>query len=393
MRQMTFRALRGVSAVTLVMALGACTGLNMRLGESGSPSGVDVTIIPLDRNAVSQDLSVTGNLAVGRPLSELRASLSEYEIGPGDVLDIRIPNLVLSSTGGQTSQALGIGVNDQGYTVASDGTVFVPFAGVLKAGGKTLREFQAEVSAGLRKFLRTPQVIVSIRAFRSQRVLIAGHVPRPGYQFLTDVPVTVVGGLSAAGAAITAEQGSGVRLAATRNTSQRQTLDGDYTRVTLSRQGRQYQLDLANMLQKGDLSRDVPLRNGDVVYVPPIQRDYAFVLGQVRQQALMQITIDRTSLAEVLTAAGGLDQSSANGERVYVIRGGLERPVVYQLNADRADAFLLADAFTVQPRDVIYVAEAGISRWNRFLRQLLPTVQTLLTGAIVADRVDSIQED
>ena len=38
---------------------------------------------------------------------------------------------------------------------------------------------------------------------------------------------------------------------------------------------------------------------------------------------------------------------------------------------------LLATDFELEPQDVVYVATAGISSWNRIVSQILPTVQTL----------------
>ncbi|QNK00023.1 hypothetical protein [Dyella telluris] len=53
------------------------------------------------------------------------------------------------------------------------------------------------------------------------------------------------------------------------------------------------------------------------------------------------------------------------------------KATVYQLDARSPDAFILANQFKVKPGDVVFVGPAGITRWNRFLTQLLP-----LTGII-----------
>ena len=45
---------------------------------------------------------------------------------------------------------------------------------------------------------------------------------------------------------------------------------------------------------------------------------------------------------------------------------------VYHLNAKSPVAFALADQFRLQPGDVVFVGAAGITRWNRFVSQLLP---------------------
>jgi polysaccharide export outer membrane protein len=166
-----------------------------------------------------------------------------------------------------------------------------------------------------------------------------------------------------------------------------QAESGDYRRVQVTRGGKLENYDVLALLKAGDLRQDPLLQDNDVVYVSPVERNYVYVMGEVRAPALLEIVDKRTSLAEVLMASGGINQT-AKAERVYVIRGQLQKPDVFQLNANEADALLLADAFVVQPRDVVYVAEANISRWNRFLTQLTPTLQTLLTGGIFANSVN-----
>jgi polysaccharide export outer membrane protein len=47
----------------------------------------------------------------------------------------------------------------------------------------------------------------------------------------------------------------------------------------------------------------------------------------------------------------------------------------------------LASHFEVQPQDVVFVGPAGIVLWNRFLSQLLPTVQTFYYGTISAREI------
>jgi len=46
--------------------------------------------------------------------------------------------------------------------------------------------------------------------------------------------------------------------------------------------------------------------------------------------------------------------------------------VVYQLQAQSPAAFAVASQFELLPGDVVFVGAAGITRWSRFVSQLLP---------------------
>jgi polysaccharide biosynthesis/export protein len=45
---------------------------------------------------------------------------------------------------------------------------------------------------------------------------------------------------------------------------------------------------------------------------------------------------------------------------------------VYHLDAKSPAAFAVADRFRLRAGDVVWVGPAGVTRWNRFLSQLLP---------------------
>lgn len=363
--------------VIAAASLQACAGLYLDVPDERGDRDVDITVRPITPELVTQ------RAAVKIPTSsETLPGLSGayvYRLGIGDILDISIPSI--ASAPYASTAFPGTREPDRGYTVAPDGTIWLPYVGPMKVQGATIREVQDQVVKGLSRFIKTPQVSVSVTQFRSQKVLVAGQVPKPGYLPVTDVPLTLVGALTAVGS--TPQMRSD--LVARPLTGQQQSPQpesGDYHRVQVTRGGKAETVDVLALLKSGDLRADPLLQDSDVVYVSPVERNYVYVMGEVRAPTLLEIVERRTSLAEVLMASGGVNQQTAKAGRIYVIRGQLGKPDVFQLNADEADALLLADAFVVQPRDVVYVAEANISRWNRFLGQLAPTLQQLITGGI-----------
>jgi polysaccharide export outer membrane protein len=87
-------------------------------------------------------------------------------------------------------------------------------------------------------------------------------------------------------------------------------------------------------------------------------------------------------LSEALSDAGGLNPLSANASQVYVFRQGPERSVdVFQLDASSPGMLVLADQFQLQPRDLIFVDAAHVTRFYRVVAQIVPFASSIFLGA------------
>jgi polysaccharide biosynthesis/export protein len=97
--------------------------------------------------------------------------VSEYRIGPQDLLEISVFQVAeLNRT----------------VRVNTTGDISLPLVGVMKAGGRTVQELEADIAKSLdAKFLQNPQVTVFVKEFTSQRVTLEGAVKKPGIYPLT----------------------------------------------------------------------------------------------------------------------------------------------------------------------------------------------------------------
>lgn len=276
---------------------------------------------------------------------------AEYRVGPGDVLTITVwdhPELTIPAGEYRSPDAAG-------HLVNVDGSIFYPYIGTVSVAGKTTAEIREQLTGRLRSYVRNPQLDVRIAAYRSKKVFITGQVAKPNVVPLNDRPLTVVEAINVSG-------GAGP--------------EADLTDVRVTRGNQVHVLDLLSVYRSGSAG-NFTLKDGDHIHVPDLSDAVVFVMGEVHKPVAAPMKSGHINLAQALLAAGGINDNLANPGRIYVIRGGLEKPAVFQLDADSADAMLLATAFELEKQDVVYISPAAISRWNRLMSQILPTVQVL----------------
>lgn len=101
-----------------------------------------------------------------------------------------------------------------------------------------------------------------------------------------------------------------------------------------------------------------------------------YVMGEVLKPGFLPLNDQPLSITAAINLAGSLDPNASDPRHIYVIRGPFTRPEIYWLNVSSPTALLLGEQFKLQPDDVLIVSTAAVTRWNRFLNQLLPTLQT-----------------
>jgi polysaccharide export outer membrane protein len=334
-------------------------GQHLTLGEveDNAPDAPQVKLVSITPQSVQQQHAA--NKAIVLPPELLNYRTPEYVVGAGDTLLVTVFEHPELTAPGSMAQ-----LDANSREVLSDGTVFFPYIGKIQAAGKTVAQIREQLRMGLLPQYTEVKVDVKVYRYNSQSILLAGAFKTPGTQPITNIPLSLVQAISTAGLDLN---------------------DANLAGLTLTRDGREYVLDIDALNRKGSQLSKIFLKNGDYLHLNSNSQNKIYVLGEVVHPQVISFSTSSLTLMEALGNSGGLAVDSADGNAVYVIRSvtknGLTGATVYHLNADKPTAFVLAREFELEAQDVVFVGPANITRWNRYISNLLPSASVVATGA------------
>jgi polysaccharide export outer membrane protein len=136
--------------------------------------------------------------------------------------------------------------------ILQDGKIHYLLVGEIRTQGLSINQLRDKLREGLTKYFIDPQVSVIVTSTGSQKILVLGEVNRPGVYQL-EGPKSVVEAVSEAGGF---------------------TLDGKPSHLLLIRGGLSnpnpsYKvLDIEKALNQVDMTQNIALQKGDIIYVP-----------------------------------------------------------------------------------------------------------------------------
>ena len=337
--------------------------------DSTTYNGITFKLHSIDNGEMGEPVPVAQNPLEGK-LEDLMVDTLpslEYRIGPLDQVQVVVwEHPELTSPMGQYQPA--------GQKVTTEGTLFYPYAGELKVEGLTAQELRKEITKRLSdKILNDPQVDVRVTGYHSRKAFVTGAVNRPGYVHFDENPMTIPD--------VIAEVGGFNEKA-------------DPSFVQLRRGDKVYNIDYVRAFKENIPIERILVKPDDQLFVPlksEMERDRkVYVMGEVNRTSIVRMD-NYLSLAEALTAAGGVNVLYAAPSDIYVIRNTTPNKIdVYQLNAKNAMALAMADRFELNPRDIVYVDASGLGTWNRLLSLIMPTMQAIYTSTNVVQNIQEI---
>jgi len=363
----------GIFAIGVVVWLSACTAMapGIQFGKAPASSAsseadeADAIVVPAEILAITPRLvrqeKVLRDQQVAEDITALLQPAQVYRIEAGDVLHIVVwdhPELSASMLPAGVPGAVGVaGVAvspmqpQSGFEIDQQGMLDFPYAGKLKLAGLTTVEAHERVVRSLSRYLKNPKVTMRVLTYRSKRVYVDGEVKQPGVQAINDLPMTLTEAINRAG---------GV------------TPMADQSRIMVSREGKTYQINMPQLVQRSVNPSSIMLASGDVVRVLSRDETKIFISGEVTSPRALPMRNGRLTLTEALGEAGGINPVTGDARQVYVVRRTSQSSVVYQLDANAPGALAMAEGFELNPRDVVYVAATPLTNWNRTISALIP---------------------
>ena len=385
----TVRELRIFSVILLLASVGWLGGCAL-LPATG-PTGVDVRAGQTDAESLPYALvrvnrKVTAVLAKEAP--RLATAFADrrpprgIRIGIGDIVAVTI----FEATSGGLFIPAEAGVRPGNFislptqAVDVNGNISVPYAGNIRANGRTPVEIQQAIVDALKDRAIEPQVVVSVVEQRTSLITILGDVGAP-----RRIPASAEGERLLDAIA----RGSGTAG------------PGSDSWVMLERQGRRATAPFGALVYE-------PINN---IYVHPNDTIYLYrepqtflAFGAVGNQQQIPFGAWRLTLAEALARAGGLNDNLADAAAVFLYRGETRQvaetlgidctpfhgpiiPVIYNLNLRDPAGYFLSTSFEMRNKDVIYISNSisvETSKAMNYFRTIVATVNDPINAAIAA---------
>ena len=301
-----------------------------------------------------------------------------YHFGIGDTVGITVFE---ASSGGLFIPA-DAGVRPGNFVtlpnqaVDDKGNISVPYAGVIRAQGRTQVEVQQAIVDALKNRAIEPQVVVTLLEQKTSLISVIGEVARPDRFPANKAGERILDTLTRAG---------GPRA------------QGFDAFVMLEREGHRATVPFGALLYEP--SNNIYTHAGDTIYVYTEPQTFlAFGAtggGGGGAGGGSQIKFDawRITLAEAVAKAGGLSDALADPASVFLYRGeprevaqrlgvdcskfqGPIIPVIYNVNLRDPSGYFLAKAFEIRNKDVLYVSNTVSTQVTKFLNYLQLIVAT-----------------
>ncbi|WP_322042805.1 polysaccharide biosynthesis/export family protein [Paraburkholderia sp. J67] len=310
-------------------------------------------------------------------------AVREQMYGPGDSIEVSIweappatlfvdTNLAGDGSGGTHATVLPAQVIDL------DGTIVVPFAGRVRAAGRTPAQLSSAIATQLNGKANHPQVIVRTVRNANSYVTVVGDVTQSSRMELSAAGERLLDALANAG---------GVKHPIEKTT------------IQVTRGSRVETLPMQAVVQ--DPSQNVVLRTGDVVTA--LYQPYSFtVLGATGKNSEVNFETQGISLAQALARSGGLNDARSDPKGVFIFRfepaGALHWsqqpvvttpdgrvPVVYRVNLKDPANFFVAQSFPIKNGDVVYVSNGPVAELQKFMNLIFSTVYPVTTTVRLYD--------
>jgi polysaccharide biosynthesis/export protein len=298
----------------------------------------------------------------------------DITFGIGDIVSVTIfeaasGGLFIPSEGGVRP---GNFVTIPNQSVDLHGNISIPYAGSIRALGRSQVEVQDAIVAALKNRAIEPQVVVSTVEQKTSMINVLGE-GRSARIPATATPEHILDLISRAGISATAVGGAAVIGAA-----------GANSWVLLERNGRRAIAPFGALVYEP--ANNVYVHPNDTIYL--YQEPQTFLaFGALGTQQQIPFGTWRLSLAEAISRAGGLVDTQADPASVFLYRGeardvaaamgidcrpyeGPVVPVIYTINLRDPAGYFLASSFEMRNKDILYVSNSFSVESTKFMTYL-----------------------